>query len=81
MVNTYRVLIVVFILLSTSALLAHLNKSEVRIANQSLSNFPLQIDTWRGELLHFEDWVYDKTGVDDSFLGRFYNTSGNYIEL
>lgn len=81
MANTYRVIIVVSIMLATSLTLAYFNQSEDIEINKSLSGFPLQIGDWQGKSYQFEQWVNEKTGVDDSFVGRYFIGSGQYIEL
>ena len=79
--NTYRTITVVVIMLITSVTLSYLNNSEARKTNKPLSDFPMTIGCWSGELDHFDDWVYEKTGVDDSILSQFYDPSGNYVQL
>ena len=68
-------------MLITSVTLLYLNKSEAKKINKPLSDFPRTIGPWKGKLDHFEDWVYEKTGVDDSILSHYYDAAGNYVQL
>ena len=79
--NTYRTITIAAIMLITSVALSYLNNSEAKKTNKPLSVFPMAIGTWNGKLDNFDDWVYEVTGVDDSILSHFYNSSGNYVQL
>ena len=79
--NTYRTITIVAIMLITSVTLSYLNNSEAKKTNKPLSGFPMIIRGWHGELDYFDDWVYEKTGVDDSILSHFYDSSGNDVQL
>jgi EpsI family protein len=68
-------------MLITSVALPHLIKSEAVKANMPLSLFPMTIGRWKGNVDQFDDWVYKKTGVDDSILSHYYDASGHYVQL
>lgn len=48
---------------------------------RSLSTFPLRIGDWVGEEKYFDQYIYDKLGVDDSILRDYRTRDGSVIEL
>ncbi|MDY6853887.1 MAG: EpsI family protein [Thermodesulfobacteriota bacterium] len=61
--------------------LSYLSHRENICPNRPLSTFPRQIGEWVGKEERFDHIVYEKLGVDDSFLCKYSMSDGNQIEL
>ena len=61
--------------------LSYLSHGENISPNKPLSAFPRQIGEWIGEEERFDYAIYDKLGVDDSFLCNYRRPDGSHIQL
>ena len=74
-------LIAAGIMLLTAALLGFVQQSGETQPTKPLSGFPLQIGDWQGQTARFDSRVYDKLGVDDSFLANYRDENGGVVNL
>jgi len=77
----FRTVIISVILVSTFFITQFFSTSQPIPISIPLKSFPIVIGGWKGNIDYFDNWVYEKTGVDDSLLANFYDKSGNYIQL
>jgi EpsI family protein len=49
--------------------------------NKPFSAFPKQFDKWVGTEARFDEEIYEKLGVDDSFLGNYYTADHRQVQL
>lgn len=68
-------------MLLTSVLLAKVNHVEDVHPNRPLSTFPKQIGNWVGKEQRFDQRIYEKLGVDESFLANYRDSNNREINL
>lgn len=76
-----RTLIASLAMLFTMILLVYVNRADDHQPNKPLSTFPVQLNEWTGEKKYFDSKIYDKLGVDDSFLCSYSAPGGRHVEL
>lgn len=76
-----RTLMASTLMILTMFCLRYLSHAENIKANKSFASFPKQIGSWRGTEARFDDRIYEKLGVDDSFLCYYRNPDGREIGL
>ncbi|CAN2042485.1 EpsI family protein [Candidatus Magnetomoraceae bacterium gMMP-15] len=76
-----RTLVASCIMLLTMVVLNYLSHAERIQPNKPFSTFPSQIGKWHGTVEHFDEQIYDKLGVDDSYLAEYKALDGRQVNL
>lgn len=76
-----RILIASTVMILTMFCLRYLSHAENVKPNKPFSSFPKQIGEWVGREARFDERIYAKLGVDDSFLGHYRTSDGHQVEL
>ncbi|MBN1841421.1 MAG: EpsI family protein [Deltaproteobacteria bacterium] len=76
-----RTLIASALMILTMVCLSYLSHGENIQPNKPLSTFPTQIGDWIGKEERFDERIYDKLGVDDSFLCNYRSSAGRQVQL
>lgn len=79
--SSIRTIVASSLMIFTMFFLVFINKGENIYPNKPLSTFPKDIGDWKGSENHFDQKVYDRLGVDDSFLCTYNNHKDPPIEL
>ncbi|CAN2045933.1 EpsI family protein [Candidatus Magnetomoraceae bacterium gMMP-1] len=69
------------IMLLTMVVLNYLSHAERIQPNKPFSTFPSQIGKWHGTVERFDEQIYDKLGVDDSYLAEYKALDGRQVNL
>jgi len=76
-----RILIASTVMILTMFCLRYLSHAENVKPNKPFSSFPKQMGEWVGREARFDERIYAKLGVDDSFLGHYRTSDGHQVEL
>lgn len=76
-----RTLIASALMILTTVSLTYLSHGENVHPNKPLSTLPKQIGEWVGKEKRFDERIYDKLGVDDSFLCNYRTSHGGQVNL
>lgn len=76
-----RLIIVILALLMTGVLVRGVNLTEEVPPRMPFDTFPLEIGVWTGEKDHFDNRLYEVLGVDDSILGNYRSSRGDFVQL
>jgi EpsI family protein len=68
-------------MLFTSVFLKYVHSSEDIHPNKPLSTFPNKIGEWQGVQQRFDEEIYEKLGVDDSYLATYLAPDGRQVQL
>ena len=69
------------VMILTMFCLRYLSHAENVKPNKPFSSFPKQIGEWVGRESRFDERIYAKLGVDDSFLAHYRTSDGHQVEL
>jgi EpsI family protein len=76
-----KTLITLAILLITAAVTFFAGQTEKITPNKPFSEFPLEIDEWKGVTSELDEKVYNILGVEDYILANYRKPSGEMVNL
>ncbi|WP_022668878.1 exosortase C-terminal domain/associated protein EpsI [Desulfospira joergensenii] len=76
-----KTVIIVSILLATAGSTALISRSERVLPNRPFSEFPLEVDRWKGRKGALDPAVYNILGVEDYILADYRNEAGEMVNL
>ncbi len=76
-----RTIIIIGIMLITAALTAFASHSEMIAPNKPFSEFPLELDQWKGQKGELDQKVYNILGVEDYILANYRKVSGEMVNF
>jgi EpsI family protein len=80
-VTPKRTITIIIIFLITAAVTGFVSHSERIQPNKPFSEFPLEIDQWKGQKGELDQEVYNILGVEDYILANYRKTSGERVNL
>ncbi len=79
---TYTKTVITIVILFIAAALTHFAAQSERTApNKPFSEFPLEIDNWKGITSELDEKVYNILGVEDYILANYRRPSGEMVNL
>jgi EpsI family protein len=76
-----RTITIILILLITAGLTSFASQSERIAPNKPFSQFPLEIDQWKGVKSEMDQEVYNILGVEDYIMANYRNNSEEMVNL
>ena len=76
-----RTIIASGLMILTMVFLRYFSHAENIQTSKPLSTFPKEIGEWIGKVERFDEKIYEKSGVDDSFLCNYRTSDGRQVHL
>jgi len=79
--SVQRTIVIISIMVLTAVLTSFASRSERIEPNKPFSEFPLEIDQWKGVKGELDQEVYNILGVEDYILANYRKDSGERVNL